>query len=727
MKRVYHWIIVLTAVLLIAGCAGSGKKSRPDTIPASVKLPETVPESFSYRITDRQSRKIIMDIEADALRPAERLKIKLLQQLASIEHADELDAAFDRVWDKEGTLRKIVEQDNPPAAFIPPLALSYFMLTYNDAYNWRDKTGERLYEGPLKDIEPRQLGGYPLHFYTLALLRNGSFAQAWPFLKQLEKKTTPAIFEEDLKIALASAAEKKDPDFAGKILPLLITTCRQHDMGLPEEAIAAALESFKASGKLKPVALAMLSSPYGASGLKDYSFYKYLAPYAEGEQWQVLSTSADVRVVFEKQRNPGRVLPTGKKPKEAAYNWLMDQGFVEGRNIYKGKLLYISVGAASVNAKPGHKDYIDSRYLAFQRAELAAKAKTAIYFGVDLTTERGSMERSITPAERAGLRDIYETSAVMRQNARKTGITDRITRMLEKSARLNEARLDQALKEAGVDVEKQKRRRRLKNAALRDRMQNLRSISDASLKAAASAFAEVQGTQIIQAFEGAYHGNYQVVVITLWSKNLNRLVKMMEYGTAPMPLPKKDAKEAVIKQLPDKDQELACLTGVRAYINEKGEHVLLGFGQAGVKIIAGRADKAYERAENRARLRAMAAFRNFMGERIAFKGLEELREVLALYAGGYGTGGEQEYHAVSRFSQMITAQAQRQKIHGIYSLCYKELVHPFTGRPMVLKVLAWSPGSRDTARDVKRMIERTPTTAPENTVSAGEGADADAW
>lgn len=467
----------------------------------------------------------------------------------------------------------------------------------------------------------------------------------------------------------------------------------------------------------------------------------------ESEQWRVMATSPGVQVVSEQQKSPGKILSEdGTPPKDAAYNWLMEKGLEEGRNVFKGKLLYISVGSAPVNATPAHKDYIDSRYLAFQRAELEAKAKTAISLGIDLTTERGSSEREINPAEREALRNIYESSKGLQQNTEKMGVADQISRLFKKTARLAEAKLDQSLKETGVDIAKEKQQEKAEKAARRDRMKNLRSISGASVKAAASAFAEVQGTQVIQSFEGFWHNNYQAVVITLWSKNLERMVKMMENGSAPNALPKKRMKKEVAQQLPDDDQELACLTGVRAFINQRGEHVLLSFGQAGVEVIGGREDIAYERADDKARLRAMAGLRNFMGERVAFSATEELRETLALYADSSGKGdGEQAYHAISRFDQMVQAEAESKRITGVYSVYYKELKHPFTERPMVFKVLAWSPESQAMAQDIKQMIEKksvdssstteTQKQQPEaaekplkkGTISSGEGADMDAW
>jgi hypothetical protein len=263
------------------------------------------------------------------------------------------------------------------------------------------------------------------------------------------------------------------------------------------------------------------------------------------------------------------------------------------------------------------------------------------------------------------------------------------------------------------------------------------------MKTAASAFAEVQGAQIIQSFEGSYHKNYRIVVITLWSHNLQRLVYSMESGTAPRGLRKARTKEEIIRQLPKDPKEMTCLTGVRAYINQNGEHVLLAFGQAGVEALGGREDKAFELAGKKARLRAMAAVRNFMGEKVAFLSTEELLEALALYTGKTrGDGGEQEYRSISQFQEKIQAVAKKQKITGLYGVLTKELAHPFTDMPMVFKVMAWSPSSQAMAQELKGAIKygagqkaspkaagKTQEQVPERKgiISSGEGADKDAW
>ncbi len=457
-------------------------------------------------------------------------------------------------------------------------------------------------------------------------------------------------------------------------------------------------------------------------------------------QWQVLATTPGVQVLNEYRKTPGRILAENVIPLDAAQEWLGEQGFTEGRNAYRGELLYISLGSATINATPVDPHFIDSRWLAFQRAELEAKAKTALFLGVDLTTFRGSSEREINPEARVQLEEIVNTSPVIQKNAKLMEISDTIYSLFQKGKLLAGAKLEQEMRKTGVDVtrERQDAEKRISEVhAARDKKVRLRRISNASLRAAASVFQSIQGAQIYQSFEGSYKNNYQIVVISLWSRNLQRLVESMQAGVAPRGLPTKAAKDEIRRQLPQKSEELACLTGVRAYINEHGEHVLLSFGQSGVQVIGGREGKAFELAGKKARLRALASMRQFMGERIAFAPSEELMEVLALYA-----ADKQDYVLVSQFEEEIMAVSQKQSITGIQGLLTRELIHPFTDRPVVLKVMSWSPSSQTSAQELKQTIERgvkdipvsqtqdrtrQKTPARKGITSSGSGAGKDAF
>ncbi|BBO83091.1 hypothetical protein DSCO28_36570 [Desulfosarcina ovata subsp. sediminis] len=464
--------------------------------------------------------------------------------------------------------------------------------------------------------------------------------------------------------------------------------------------------------------------------------------------WKIIATSPGVSIVKEEFKNPGKVMTGGDLSPDIAMDWLSDRNLEEGRNFRKGKLLYVSVGTSAVRAQPSDPKFIDSRFLAFQRAELMAKAKTAIFLGTDLTTSRGTSEREINPEERAALEDIMNTSPTLQNNTKMMKVSESIYEFFEKAKTLASAKLDKAIENTGVDVSEVAEKKEAANVK-KNKQVRLRNISEASMKASAAAFSEVQGTQIIQTFEGSYRGGYRVIVVTLWSQNMQKLVDSMISGNSPNCLTRKNAKAEVTKQLPEDPMQMAILAGVRSYINQDGENVLLAFGQSGVEIIGGREDMAYERAGKKARLRAMAAMRNFMGEKVAFQANEELAEVLALYADEYdGGNGDQDYKSISQFNEKIQAVSAKQRLTGLHGLVTRELAHPFTGKPMVIKVMAWSPSSQAMSKEIKQAIEYKPTqkqnmqvaepaakekmettieTGMRKGVVTGQGADEDAY
>ncbi|MFH1294219.1 MAG: hypothetical protein ABIJ44_08845, partial [Pseudomonadota bacterium] len=88
--------------------------------------------------------------------------------------------------------------------------------------------------------------------------------------------------------------------------------------------------------------------------------YEKVAISQEIHQWQVLATSPGVQVLSEHRKTPGQILSSGANPLDVAQDWLAKQGFEEGRNDYKGKLLYMSLGSATINATPDDPNFIDS-------------------------------------------------------------------------------------------------------------------------------------------------------------------------------------------------------------------------------------------------------------------------------------------------------------------------------------------------------------------------------
>ncbi len=281
MKRIlcYSNFFLLMTIFLLSACAGR-QTIKPGPDPAGISLPQTVSESFSFRINDRQAGQAIKKIQTKKLSPAERLEVLLLQELTAIKQPTQINNAFDRVWQREKALHKIVEQEKAPVSSRPALALAYFMLTYDDTYDWRDQTAEKIYQQHiLQKIDPGQLAGYPLHFYTLALLQNSHFEKAWSGLKHLKKITPSDVYLDNLTIALNYAGIKANPPFAEKIVKHMMIYCRQKEIPLPDEQLTATLENLQTAGNLEPVAKILLNRLTVTDSIKKYTFYQYLAPF----------------------------------------------------------------------------------------------------------------------------------------------------------------------------------------------------------------------------------------------------------------------------------------------------------------------------------------------------------------------------------------------------------------------------------------------------------------
>jgi hypothetical protein len=750
MKMIFKTMLLLIMAVILNSCAGLSGAVKPQE---HDRLNSVVPESFHFNIRNKTIRNYLAGTEPDQFPPDcqldRKLEIILLASLAEAKDEGDLARVFDNLWQNNEKFRELINYPEKRTGFIRPTVEIYYLLSAIPGAEWQNETANRIYQETLKDISPEQISGYALHFYTLALLKKGKYNTALPFLLRLELFVKPADYLKDLSIALSFAIEDKDYSSAVKIMEQVCRAGMQNNLKFPDQQMYDAVKAMKTSGNIS-LAQSVLSPLIKENpGLETFMFAKLLrkkpvlaqepgagekaAISGEAQAWQVLATSPGVKVLSQVTHNPGRILEKGKNPLETAQDWLAENNLEEGRNLKNKKLLYISIGAATVNARPEDPGFIDSRFLAFQRAELEAKAKTAIFLGADLTTSKGASEREINPEERAALKDILNASPRLKRTTKAMNVDGSIFELFEKSNISIRTKPDKAIREAAVESKTKK-------------INRLRNISETSMKAAACAFAEVQGSQVIQAFEGSYHKNYQVVIITLWSQNLQKMVDSMVSGRALFGLERKKAKTEITGQLPENPKKLACMSGVRAYINQHGEHVLLAFGQAGVEVIGGREDKAYEKAGKKARLRALASMRTFMGEKVAFTASEELAEALALYADEYKGGeGSQEYKSISQFQEKIRAVSNRQKLTGVHGLLTKELIHPFTDKPMVLKIMAWSPSSQKMAQDIKQAIEYKPEHSygqkrkeaiaveekeiikRKGIISSGDGADEDAW
>lgn len=286
MKPTFRIMYILTVALVLSGCAGlQGNEGSP----ATEILPETVPESFHFKVRDAATRRYLTTTDPNTLPPDRRLEVILLRELAMAPAEKELPKVFDRLWEKHEEIREVLRRPDRAEGYMRPLVEIYYLLSAVPGSHWQDETAEQLYQHTLRHLEPTELSGYALHFYTLALLKNSKFDAALPFLLRLEHYTLPQVYVRDLTVALAHAIDGGALQLACHLIFLICQKGSKDHMELPEEELKTAIIALKKAGKLELVREALVPMVRNNPGLQNYSFVKLLnEPHdsAPGE-WQI--------------------------------------------------------------------------------------------------------------------------------------------------------------------------------------------------------------------------------------------------------------------------------------------------------------------------------------------------------------------------------------------------------------------------------------------------------
>jgi hypothetical protein len=286
-----------------------------------------------------------------------------------------------------------------------------------------------------------------------------------------------------------------------------------------------------------------------------------------------------------------------------------------------------------------------------------------------------------------------------------------------KLRRLIHAKLDDALREEGLDPDAADR-------AARERVAKKQLNSDSYKKVVATAAkAEITGMQVMCSFEGVPAGKKgEIGVVAIWSPKLQAMAQSISRGGK---LPSGIGKKPIKEQIPSDKKVLLSTFGVQQKIDENGNLVLVAFGQAGAMSDSPQSANA---ARNKAKMQAMAAIREFAGETVAVMTDAMNAESVEEFA-----NAAEEYEDVSAYSQKVKAVAETLRISGIATIKNWEAKHPLTGRMVYGAVCSWSPDSAARAQAMRRTMDAVatgaggkplPVTNPNGSMN-GQGADAD--
>ena len=279
---------ILTALMVMAlmfsGCAG--KSVNPAPIASKDPLRTHVPESFYFNVQDTETLVYLSEVKIKSLVPDQRLEVIVLRQLAEVSSERELAAAFDRLWESQEQIRELVNKPRRRSEYLIPLTEIYYLLSAGPAASWQAETAKRIYCETLHSVQPHQLSGYSLHFYTLALLENGKIDVAEPFLLRLGNFTAPHVYLQDLAVAMECAIAAKKYQLACEFIAALCRTGTRHNLELPGVKICSAIRALEKSGRLDLAVTALKPQVLGNLDLRRYFFVRLLNKTVENSSGQ---------------------------------------------------------------------------------------------------------------------------------------------------------------------------------------------------------------------------------------------------------------------------------------------------------------------------------------------------------------------------------------------------------------------------------------------------------
>ena len=342
--------------------------------------------------------------------------------------------------------------------------------------------------------------------------------------------------------------------------------------------------------------------------------------------------------------------------------------------------LFISSGTSTVSYPVEHPGFIEARGIAYEIAYMRAKAEMIRFLGTSGTREQVVELLENTAWERGQSIDAVEP---LRQGAR----------IEKKLADLTERQLDEALENLDSDYDPRRYDdREKKEEAYRLGYQE---------KILTTAAAFVAGATPLKVYEGfsATGDNYQILVGLVWSPKLSRLAGAV--GDSAQPMRAKEAGPRIDEWLPGTVDELIPSWGVHKLVNDRGEQVLIGFGQAAPRATApDRRDRANETALEVAAMRAEGSLRAFVGETLETKRTGDTSLTLVEYASAA------EGAAIDRsFYERLRAATGNVELRGLSTVGEWVVNHPQNGQRVAIAAVSWSPSGVQLADRIRRAVE----------------------
>jgi hypothetical protein len=349
-------------------------------------------------------------------------------------------------------------------------------------------------------------------------------------------------------------------------------------------------------------------------------------------------------------------------PYEKWQDYLDKYDIVEGENERNGRTFFIASSTQEVPAHPDSSGFIDARQAAYKMAVSNAKAELAKSFGSWMVSES---ELTATKINEDAPQS-YQTQVLEPiSTARRAGILTDLA--LDDQIRKFDPTWDGTNKSKEEKVSKVVK-------------QNQRYVE----KMSARARAYLQGTGTIFTAEGDSDG-YTIVVGIVWSFKAAAVAEAIYNPTVPLPKGRKNPLSVKdrIKNL--SNEKLAATMGTRIWWDEEGRPVVVSFAATdgnGLSSIA----------RSSTSLKARTQIAQFVSEIIESDATANTDVTMQAYDDDSKAGFNN-----SRFEEKINARSKLFKL-PVATIHYRKFNHPFTGKKMIVNVMAWTPDSAALAR-----------------------------
>jgi hypothetical protein len=433
----------------------------------------------------------------------------------------------------------------------------------------------------------------------------------------------------------------------------------------------------------------------------------------------VLAMATGLAVNAIAEDNPETIIKTASAPVETPVKkespedrW---QKFLAARNLNTGvqeggvtlipdRDIIISSASEFTKVGIGQPGWVESRVVAFERAELEAKAKIIRYLSETVETKR-----SLELLENAAWSD-----GSVQEVKRLGEVQSTLERIGKKSLDLTESALDKALQKMDPDYDAEKYAdktpQELKVIVQDTFTRHIRSM----------AFRTLIGVTPIYTAESKVGSEYHVLIGVIWSPKLNRLALSLFNGEYNIPAVAPGAE--LEKQLPGHAETLLGTWGTRIVIDENGHYAVLAYAQSQPRSASSsRLQAALQTAKEIAANRARAQIVNYIKEGLTVRDEEKSSELSREFS-DMTVGTE----TVRKYYHRIAGRKIKVKLRGLRVLKQWDMEHPETGQKVAGSIVAWSPSSAALSEKIDSVMKARPKAgkaAPQKTADDKSGAE----